>query len=185
VVGVADEDHVVGPQSHRVEHGTELLRPFETVGEHHDLGRPSDSRKLSSAADRMLVRADGPSVESSHQCFDALEGQRARVVVAPEVVVDRDPEPRALVGERVAERDLVGRDAERNERRDERRVGIKEGSVEVEDRYDRRRGRGQESRGVMTDDRLDRPRNSPLVASSSQRAPHVRQAQESRRREAR
>jgi hypothetical protein len=37
----------------------------------------------------------------------------------------------------------------------------------------------------MTDERLDRPRNSPLAASSSHRAPHVRHAQESRRREAR
>src|SRR4051812_9045991 len=42
-----------------------------------------------------------------------------------------------------------------------------------------------ESRGVVADERLDRPRNSPLTASSSHRAPHVRHAHESTRIDAR
>lgn len=43
----------------------------------------------------------------------------------------------------------------------------------------------QLSRGASTDERLDRPRNSPDSASSSQRAPQERQAQESSPRDAR
>ena len=38
---------------------------------------------------------------------------------------------------------------------------------------------------VVTDDELERPRNSPLAASSSHRALHVRQAHESSRSDAR
>ena len=185
VVGVTDEDHVVRPHSDRVEHGSELLGPVEAVGEHRDIGIPSESRELGPAPERMLVRAHRPSIESRDQLLDSREWKRERVVVVREVVVDLDAQPLALDRERVPERDLLGRNSERDERRDERGIGVEQRAVEVEDRNDRHGGCRQDSRGVITDDRLDRPRNSPLVASSSQRAPQVRQAQESRRREAR
>ena len=65
---------------------------------------------------------------------------------------------------------------------DEGSVGVEQGPVEVEDRDDGRTG-CQVSAGRGSTERLARPRNSPDSASSSQRAPHDRQAHESRRSE--
>jgi hypothetical protein len=129
----------------------------------------------------VLVRADRPSVQLIKQVLHSVEGLRGPRVVALDVRVDVDAQLRARARQGVAERDALARHAELEECGDQRLVGVEQGAVEVEDRDQS----AQASRGVMTDDRLARPLNAPDCASSSHRAPHVKQAHESRPSEAR
>ena len=145
MVGVPDEDHVIRARPDRVEHGPELLGTLETVGEHRDVGLPIESRELGGTAARMLVRAQRPSVKLRHQILDAVERKCGPVVVEREIVIHLEAQAFTLDRQRVSERDLLGRDTERNERCHERRVGVEQRPVEVEDRDDRHVNSGQES----------------------------------------
>jgi hypothetical protein len=85
----------------------------------------------------------------------------------------------ALIGEEPPELDVLGPDAEREQRRGQGLVGVDERAVEVED------GELQGNRGLSTVALLPRPTNSPVPTFSSQRAPQDAQAQASNSRLAR
>jgi hypothetical protein len=129
----------------------------------------------------VLVRADRPSVQLIEQVLHTGKGLCRVGVIALEVVGDVDAELRARARQGVAERDAMARHTELEEHGSQCLIGVEQGAVEVEDRDQS----GQASRGAMTDERLARPLNSPDCASSSQRAPQVKHAQESRPSEAR
>jgi hypothetical protein len=89
----------------------------------------------------VLVRAHRPAVQTIEHRFHAGERKRGVLVVGVEIAVDGHAEARAFVVEHVTERDVLRRHAQRDERRDERGIGVEQRAVEVEDRDEQGRRR--------------------------------------------
>jgi hypothetical protein len=170
VCGVSDEDDVRAGDAQALEHGLEPFWAAEVFGEHRHDRRPPKPLELHDAVAPDLVGAHRPRHrERVEHLVDARKRLRDRRVVPIEVVVDRQPEAGALVRDDMSERHLFRRYAERDVRRGEGLVGVEQGAVEVEDDGGDRR---QRTRFTSTDELVPRPLYSPLLASSSHRAPH-------------
>jgi hypothetical protein len=101
----------------------------------------------------VLVRRDRVPVEARQQFGDAVERLHLGGVVRREVVVEFDPEPRALVGDEMTEGHGLRGDAAAHERVDQRAIRIEQRAVEVEDNRLR-----HSSWWIRNDDRRLRPR---------------------------
>ena len=131
---VPDEDGIVGAHPHRPQDRCRALRTtVEAVGEHDDLGEPTETAQLGVARRRVLVRTDTPAGDARQHLLDAGEGRHDVGVVAGDVVVHRHTESGALHAHDAPHADVDGVDPERLEGGEQRRVGVEQRAVEVED----------------------------------------------------
>ena len=136
----------------------------------------------------MLVRTHRPLLETADEFVHTIERKCRRFVVVIEIRIDGDAQTRTLVGEQRTECHALSGHTQRDERCHQCGVRVEQRAVEIEDRNQRHASvtnLRHDSRGASTEERLARPRNSPLVASSSHRALHAAHTQESRFNEAR
>ena len=120
-----------------MQHWLELLRAAEVIREQRNVRFPPQAGEFGAPRRDLFVRAHGPPVELRHEFRHSGKRLREIHVVTVEVVRDRDAEPRAFVLEHAAEDHVFSRNAEREERRNQRDIRVEQRAVEIEDRNER------------------------------------------------
>jgi len=94
---------------------------------------PAEALELGGPVGAQLVRCHRPARQRPQQLVDDGEDRDVSRVVVGEVVVHRDAQAVALVGEQRTEAYVIRREPETEVRLDQGAVGVDQGAVEVED----------------------------------------------------
>ena len=131
--GVTDKERLGGCAAQRVEDRLEALGPGEGVGEQGDVGFPTEAGQLGTSRGGVLVGTHPPPAKARDELCHAGERLGSGGVVGRQVGIQADTQPLALLGNHVAPGHLGSGHTQCHERCSQRRVGVHQGAIQVED----------------------------------------------------